>query len=552
MTVEATKKSTKGVTIVTYILALVFLIAGFFVPLYGLYDGVFEFTTGKMLFSYLPDALNRALGFNLLTGDWVTPFTEGATEMFGMTINIKAWALLVYAVVTVVGLFMLIPVFVGKKTKKTSAASAYVVETVAAVALGVYYISYLWTLATNGLTIKYNYNLTIPFGGVLLMLVIQTLTNKKSLGLAKVLLFLLSSLTLLMLYNVFALIPIYGKFVTEGIENLNLVAAFSSQAGYSHGIVGFYDLLHINEIIPQLGNLGGLYYQILLFCVMIAATLVIVNFIIDLFGLATGAKYNKAGGVATGKGSKVFGLLRYILEFCAVVAVIVMLLILKAKIGAYLYLILILSALPLIIAIIRLARVRSIKKKNKATAGVHFNDEVMTGEHSENVEVVSDVERAQAEENAPAEAAEEAPAEQPATTEEAPEEVYVLPPVAEEAAEEPAEEEAPAGDEQLALPAEELPAEQPVSEETHTIVYNVKHVYNGPTDEFMDTLTDAEKVEFAKIFIEKTKGSFNNVPDYEIGGDNSEFFPMIFVYLNKFRALLSSQLLAKIYKHLSK
>jgi hypothetical protein len=79
-----------------------------------------------------------------------------------------------------------------------------------------------------------------------------------------------------------------------------------------------------------------------------------------------------------------------------------------------------------------------------------------------------------------------------------------------------------------------------------------KSNYRGPLDDFIETLDDPQKYEFVDLFIYKTSGDFNRIPDYVLGGDNTQFFTMIFVYLNKFRAILSPQLLAKIYKQLAK
>jgi hypothetical protein len=84
-----------------------------------------------------------------------------------------------------------------------------------------------------------------------------------------------------------------------------------------------------------------------------------------------------------------------------------------------------------------------------------------------------------------------------------------------------------------------------------TYVYNVRSIYHGPTDKFMDTLTDEEKIEFHQVFVEKSKGTLPRIPDYVIGGNNKDFFPQIFIYLGKFRNMLSPNLLAKIYKQLN-
>ena len=67
----------------------------------------------------------------------------------------------------------------------------------------------------------------------------------------------------------------------------------------------------------------------------------------------------------------------------------------------------------------------------------------------------------------------------------------------------------------------------------------------------MSRLTDSEKIEFSKLFLEKINGSFANVPDYVIGGDNKEFFSSIFIYLGKFRPMLSDGLMNKFYNELN-
>ena len=76
--------------------------------------------------------------------------------------------------------------------------------------------------------------------------------------------------------------------------------------------------------------------------------------------------------------------------------------------------------------------------------------------------------------------------------------------------------------------------------------------YDGPTDAFMNTLNDDEKSEFLEVFVDKTKGSVKGIPDYVIGEDNSEFFPMVFVHINRFRNTVSDGLMSKLYKQLIK
>jgi hypothetical protein len=64
-------------------------------------------------------------------------------------------------------------------------------------------------------------------------------------------------------------------------------------------------------------------------------------------------------------------------------------------------------------------------------------------------------------------------------------------------------------------------------------------------------LTDAEKAEFAEVFLDKTKCKLPKIPDYVVGEENEDFFPAVFIYLGKFRNILSTDLMNKLYKHIN-
>lgn len=144
-------------------------------------------------------------------------------------------------------------------------------------------------------------------------------------------------------------------------------------------------------------------------------------------------------------------------------------------------------------------------------------------------------------------------------------------PVAEEPAQEPAPvvEEAPAAEEPVEEPAKEEPALEPapvVEEETDELErelyeqerpipsYNPRsYRYNAyrdemQSDDFLRTLTPAGKREFKKIFLSGNAPAF--LPDYEIGGDNTEFFDSLFLYLGKVRTIISDSLLSDIYDYM--
>lgn len=101
---------------------------------------------------------------------------------------------------------------------------------------------------------------------------------------------------------------------------------------------------------------------------------------------------------------------------------------------------------------------------------------------------------------------------------------------------------------------EELPA-APVAQSAAPVQnaapVNAAPVENGnePIDAFIATLSEKERTQFTDLFILKYQGEFKNVPDYEIGGDNSDFFRKIFLFLGQHRDRIPDGLLAKMYKY---
>ena len=99
------------------------------------------------------------------------------------------------------------------------------------------------------------------------------------------------------------------------------------------------------------------------------------------------------------------------------------------------------------------------------------------------------------------------------------------------------------------------PATQPLVQtndpSVETRIYTINTIYGGPTDDFIRKLSNDEKIEFARTFIEKSKGEIGNIPDYVIGGNNRMFFSSVFIYLGRIRGLISDNLLNKMYKELN-
>lgn len=75
--------------------------------------------------------------------------------------------------------------------------------------------------------------------------------------------------------------------------------------------------------------------------------------------------------------------------------------------------------------------------------------------------------------------------------------------------------------------------------------YNAGFIPDG----FISSLTPAEKDEFDRLFISRVYGDNKRLPAYRIGGDNREFFTKIFVFMGRYRNVISDGLLEKIYNY---
>ena len=73
--------------------------------------------------------------------------------------------------------------------------------------------------------------------------------------------------------------------------------------------------------------------------------------------------------------------------------------------------------------------------------------------------------------------------------------------------------------------------------------------YNSKSfDPFIAVLNNEERNQFTELFILKYKGVMPEIPDYQVGGDNKEFFRKLFIYLGQYRDKIPDGLLAKIYQ----
>lgn len=69
-------------------------------------------------------------------------------------------------------------------------------------------------------------------------------------------------------------------------------------------------------------------------------------------------------------------------------------------------------------------------------------------------------------------------------------------------------------------------------------------------DSFIATLSVAERNQFASLYVLKLKDVMPEIPAYQIGGNNRDFFEMVFITLGEYRDDIPDELLAKMYNHM--
>ena len=536
---DSTKRPNKVVALITYIIALIALLLGLFLPW-----GPFPAAEGAGVMDaswafQLPDALSRAVPVEALV-NLIKPegtLIEGASPFaYSLIITLNgvieggydlgALFTVLYALVVLAGLIALIPAIVSTASKKskTNVAlnAASFIEVLAFLFVACFVLVQLTNFtilaelnnaAPEGTTIETNYQWSYPllgaFGGTFLMMVIQSIFYKKGSGVFKFVLLLLSTLALMFaVYNVGAVIPqldaplseLIGK--TEGLFDGKL---YNLNSASMIGIIPVYMLFcggAEGSLFPTLtATLEGMtaIEQTLFLCALILALLAIINFLLDAMGLCKTTK----------RYMLVSNIIRYVLEFVAAGLVIALPFFMKndagdpiAVTGLMSLVIAVLVLVALILNIIRLVR---FDKKNKK-AKTAKTATVATGATAGAVA-----------KRGPVAAAEEVPA---AAKEDAP---YVYtPPV-------------------YATKEEKKTDGEP---EVYSPV-----LYNGPTDDFINTLSNEQKIEFSRVFLERQNGNLSFISDYVVSGKNEKFFNNIFIYFARLRSIVSNGLLNKMYEY---
>lgn len=546
-------KTRKVIATTTYFIALLCLLAGLFVPLFNCVDGV-EMPE-RMMFRYLPSMFNGIFGKEVIkiSGDYFLPFhfIDGKFDFMSLVG-------VLYAVVCVIALIMLIPVLLGSKKKNTSARCALGVE-VLAMLVTLTYIAYkAYFLVSEHVLEWTDYNFLIAFGGVLLMAIIQTVSSKGGIGVSKVIGLVLTVIAVIALLDITLFIPKLADPLGDKAGLLILNVGEGEAAGAMLGTTGIAMLLDAKGTGENFKLLFELYkadkklgvnflLEIFVEVFVIAIVLLtVVNLVFDVIGLSTGKKYKKDRSPCKNGASNTFALVRYILTFLFALTIILIAFLAKDfqyKVGIYLWVFAGILLVSIINAAVRTAVDNARYKKGALAPTAEAQQRMVLSDPAfaaQPLPVAEEFEEPVQEAEAayePLPVVDDTPAYEP------------LPVVDDTPAYEPlpvvqAEEETAPVVEPLSAPLEQ--PEEP-EEVTRTV-----YIYGGATDEFMDTLTDNEKVEFVELFLKKSKGTVNGVPDYQIDGDNSDFFPAVFVHINRYRNIVSDALMTKMYKQLGK
>lgn len=548
-------KTRKVIATTTYFIALLCLLAGLFVPLFNCVDGV-EMPE-RMMFRYLPSMFNGIFGKEVIkiSGDYFLPFhfIDGKFDFMSLVG-------VLYAIVCVIALIMLIPVLLGSKKKNTSARCALGVE-VLAMLVTLTYIAYkAYFLVSEHVLEWTDYNFLIAFGGVLLMAIIQTISSKGGIGVSKVIGLVLTVIAVIALLDITLFIPKLADPLGDKAGLLILNGGEGEAAGAMLGTTGIAMLLDAKGTGENFKLLFELYkadkklgvnflLEIFVEVFVIAIVLLtVVNLVFDVIGLSTGKKYKKDRSPCKNGASNTFALVRYILTFLFALTIILIAFLAKDfqyKVGIYLWVFAGILLVSIINAAVRTAVDNARYKKGALAPTAEAQQRMVLSDPAfaaQPLPVAEEFEEPVQEAEAayePLPVVDDTPAYEPLpVVDDTP--AYEPLPVVEA---EPEEETAPVV-EPLSAPLEQ--PEEP-EEVTRTV-----YIYGGATDEFMDTLTDNEKVEFVELFLKKSKGTVNGVPDYQIDGDNSDFFPAVFVHINRYRNIVSDALMTKMYKQLGK
>lgn len=207
---NSSRRPSKWAALVTYVIALICLLAGLLIPL-GNTEG---FVLENMLAFQLPDAITKLVGIDLGFGAPLTDYSSTVNFCGLFSFDLGAALVLIYSLVTVAAIIGLIPVIASNRKKATALKTASVIECLALIPLLTLVLIQMRNYALLEGASGFSYALLIAFGGTLLMLIVQAFVYKKGSGLIKFILFLLSALAVFAtIYPVASFIPVLGEIL---------------------------------------------------------------------------------------------------------------------------------------------------------------------------------------------------------------------------------------------------------------------------------------------------------------------------------------------------
>lgn len=505
---DTQKKPTKTVALITYVIAVVCLVLGLLLPF-----GPIKGDGYNAVIMQIPHAL-ECFGVKWDAGAALT-YTYTVQFWGGTAFELGGLFILLYSLLTVVALGVLIAVIFGNKEKDTSINCAGVIEVISTVILSVLLFMQMSIISMGYSIGDYSWSiaLLVAFGGPLLMLFIQSIYHKGSSGVIKMVLVILGAVTVVFcLFSFAAIIPQLAEALNKILNGNTQLLDWANESNPYLGSVWY----HLS--VPFLANygdflkeLGGMNATVSVF-MLVLGVLIIVNFLLDVCGLAK----------KTQRWMLLANLIRYGLE--VLVALLILILggvVAKHSVGVICYVLLILAIVLVAINIIRFV---TFKEEAKEAAN----------------------ENEGAAQNAPKAKAAKAPAKpQPdAQAYEQPYDGYYEQPYEEQPYQDENEQAQPQAQPQAqAQPRQDA---APVAAQSGNVYSPV--IYNGPRDKFIDTLTNEQRIEFARTFLEHRSGEIKGIPDYVVDGDNDTFFRSLFIYYARVRGLVSDGLMNKFYE----
>lgn len=546
------RSKSKILFIVTFITALIALIAGLLLPvtLSSFTDGI---NFGLMPVLQLGGALN-AFGFPIKFGTelgWSYSYTF---SVFGRSLNVGAALLIFYAISTAVALALLLPALLStpKRCKKIIFFSEMLALTpLFAMNLAELYIA-------NG---NWNFSVILPFAVVMLCVIIQSFAAMRGSGVIKFILFSISAAILLLATtDLAAIIPASRGVISAVTAALKGSRPFAAGPGLfvlgGQDIYGSTLFKNFNSEIFYSGAAGAA-----VGITLSAVAVVALNLYFDMLGF----------GKKTNGFMLVCNVIRYSLELILLTAAAISVLFTDGNYGIMLYLLLAACVTQLIIQIARLSRYKG-RKKNKSASKTYKRQHE---EYSLPALVpVANTAMQSADSFTPTAndvvseesyASSETLTASPSTNTETDLQVSRTPEEPAEIIDESKSVKIPITDtEEFLFEAEPLHTdmfpdanvieESPIQESPPFTAHFDRdnlHTYNGPTDEFIQKLSDEEKTEFAQLFIDNKAVKIANMPDYVVGGDNSRFFSFLFIYFPRIRNIVTDGLINKFYEQVN-